>query len=245
MLGKYELNKIYNEDSYKAIKNIPDNSIDLIVIDPPYMISSLTGGKMVTEKGINVVNEEIGKKELDIGIDNKILDSFMRVMKKPNIYIWCNKLLIPKLLKFFVEEHDCKFDILSWHKPNAMPLCGGKYLVDTEYCLYFRKGVKLNTKYDTAKTYWLENININDKKLFMHPTIKPLNIIKKLIINSSNENDIVADFFIGSGTTAVACKELDRRYIGFEIDKEFHKIAVDRLNGITASGQISIFTDFD
>lgn len=50
---------------------------------------------------------------------------------------------------------------------------------------------------------------------------------------------------MGSGTTAVACKELGRNFIGFEIDKKFHKIAVDRVNGITANGQTTIFTDFD
>ena len=55
----------------------------------------------------------------------------------------------------------------------------------------------------------------------------------------------MADFFMGSGTTAVAAKELNRNYIGFEIDTEYHKIAIDRVNGITAHGQTSIFTDFN
>ena len=82
-------------------------------------------------------------------------------------------------------------------------------------------------------------------KIYKHPTIKPLNIIENLIINSSNENDIVLDCFCGSGTTGVACKELNRKFIGIEIDREYHKIAVDRLNGITANGQTTIFTDFE
>ena len=70
-------------------------------------------------------------------------------------------------------------------------------------------------------------------------------IIKTLIENSSKEGDVVLDTFMGSGTTAIACKELNRNFIGFEINDKFHKIAVDRINGITASGQTSIFTDFD
>jgi len=56
---------------------------------------------------------------------------------------------------------------------------------------------------------------------------------------------VILDTFTGSGTTCVAAKELDRKYIGMEIDPEYHKIAVNRLNGITANGQTSIFTDFD
>jgi DNA modification methylase len=234
MLGKYELNKIYNEDSYKAIKNIPDNSIDLIVIDPPYEI--VTDGGMFNYKGLDNIKS---------GIDTSILIELNRIMKKPNIYIWCNKKQIIQYLDFFVTKHNYSFDILAWLKPNSPPLTGGNYLPDKEFCLYFRKGIKLNTTYESGKTYWIQNLNRDDKKYFKHPTIKPLNIIKTLIENSSKEGDIVADFFMGSGTTAVACKELNRNYIGFEIDKEFHKIAVDRVNGITASGQTSIFTDFE
>lgn len=242
---KYELNNIYNEDSYKAIKDIPDNSIDLIVIDPPYDIKSTKGGGMLKEKRLVDINETLDNKQLTIGIKTELFEEMLRTLKKPNIYIWCNKILIPKLLNYFVNKKGFKFDIISWHKPNAVPLCGGKYLTDTEYCLYFRDGIKLNTKYETAKTYYNMNINLQDKKLFSHPTIKPINIIKNLIINSSNKNDVVADFFLGSGTTCVAAEELGRKYIGFEIDKEYYKIAKDRLNGITANGQTSMFTNFN
>lgn len=66
-----------------------------------------------------------------------------------------------------------------------------------------------------------------------------------MIVNSSKENDVVLDCFCGSGTTCVASKELGRRYIGMEIDENYHKIALDRLNGILANGQTTIFTDFD
>lgn len=84
-----------------------------------------------------------------------------------------------------------------------------------------------------------------DKKLFNHPTIKPIEFVKRHILHSTQPNDIVLDCFCGSGTTCLACKETGRKYIGMEIDPEYHKIAVNRLNGITAQGQTSIFTDFD
>ena len=120
---------------------------------------------------------------------------------------------------------------------------GGTYLVDTEYLLYFREGIKLNTTYETASTHYEIPINTKDKEKYRHPTIKPIKIIKNLIINSSKEGDIVLDCFSGSGTTCVASKELGRQFIGIEIDPEYHKISLDRLNGILANGQLSFDTD--
>jgi site-specific DNA-methyltransferase (adenine-specific) len=243
MLGKYELNKIYNEDSYKAIKDIPDNSIDLIVIDPPYEIDKNVDGGFYKDRK---VGKELKALNIIDGIDIRLLDACLRILKTPNIYIWCNKAQLMQYMNYFVNERNYTFDILIWYKTNAPPLFSNTYLPDKEYCLYFKKGgyCKPNS-YEDAKTVYIDKINIRDKELFKHPTIKPLNIIKTLISNSSKEGGIVADFFMGSGTTAVACKELNRNYIGFEIDKVFHKIAVDRVNGITASGQTSIFTDFE
>lgn len=257
MLGKYELNKIYNEDSYEAIKNIPDNSIDLIVIDPPYEIKGNTGYKSDFGDKLRKQNQELNDSNVTQGINNIIFSELVRVMKGINIYIWCNKLQIPSYIDYFVKDNNCKFDILTWHKTNAMPTFNCKYITDTEYCLYFRKspGSVKPQNVEDGKTYWIEPMNVKDKKLFDHPTIKPLHMIKKLIRNSSKPGDIVADFFIGSGTTAVACKELGREeienggglrnFIGFELDPKWHKVAVDRVNGITANGQTSIFTNFD
>lgn len=232
-MNKYEPNNIYNVDCYDAIKEIPDKSIDLIVTDPPYEIETI-GGNTNIGKSLKVgMCKELEDLNIIKGINIEILDEFMRIMKKPNIYIWCNKKQVIDYLDYFVTKHNCSFEIMVWCKTNPTPLCGGNYLIDKEFCLYFRKGVKLNTTFKTAFTYWIEDKNVKDKQLYEHPTIKPLHIIKTLIENSSNENDIVLDPFLGSGTTAVACKETGRRYIGFEIDEEYYKIAVNRLNGIS------------
>lgn len=243
MLGDYKLNEIYNEDSYEAIKKIPDKSVDLIIIDPPYELETEGSKENNISKSFANMNNDI--KSLSKGIDLQILEQLNRIMKKTNIYIWCNKKQILEYMKYFVEQKECSFEIMTWLKTNPTPLCGGNYLIDKEFCLYFRKGIKLNTRFETASTYWISSKNKSDRDTFLHPTIKPLEIIKTLINNSSNESDIVADFFLGSGTTCVAAKELNRRYIGFEIDKEYYGIAKNRLNGITANGQMSIFTDVE
>ena len=83
--------------------------------------------------------------------------------------------------------------------------------------------------------------NKQDKEKFKHPTIKPLRFIENLIINSSKEGDLVFDPFVGSGTTAVAAKNLGRHYLGFEINPKWAKIAKDRLNNQQANGQMTMF----
>lgn len=149
------------------------------------------------------------------------------------------------MLDYFLEK-GCFWEIFVWHKNNPIPTCNNKYLSDTEYCLIFREnGTNLYGTYETKSKYYISNINKEDKEKYLHPTIKPLEVVKNHLINSTKEKDIVLDCFCGSGTTCVAAKETGRRFIGMEIDPEYYKIAVNRLNGITANGQTSIFTDFD
>lgn len=243
-LGRYEIDNIYNEDCYKAIKDIPDKSVDLIVTDPPYEWQR--GGEMtgLFRKGVSSRKfmYQIENSKIDKGIDWNILDEFVRVLKKINIYIWCNKDQLYKYMEYFVGKKQCYFEIIIWNKTNITPLCGNKYLTDKEYCLFFReKGVPILGSYDTKKTVYISSANRDDKDKFEHPTIKPMQIIKNLIINSSNENDIVLDCFAGSGTTLVAAKDLGRHYIGFEIDKKWYDIAKNRLNKVDASGQMNMF----
>lgn len=145
------------------------------------------------------------------------------------MYIWCSIKQVKGLFKYF-EDKNVNHTILCWHKTNPVPACGNKYLTDTEYLLFFReKGVKIYGSYKTKFTYYVTPLNVEDKKKWEHPTIKPLPIIKNLIINSSKENDVVLDCFMGSGTTGVACKGLNRNFIGIEIDKKYFNIAKKRI----------------
>lgn len=240
-LGNFETNNIYCVDSYKAIKELPDKCIDLIVTDPPYLIENTKAGNNSSlSKSIQKMNNELLDSNLVGGVTIDILEDFIRVLKTINIYIWCNCKQIPMYLDFFVNKHKCNFDIIVWNKTNAAPLFSNKYLTDKEYCLYFRKNGYCNpVNYEFAKTVYCQPINIIDKDKFNHPTIKPTNIISNLIQNSSKPGDIIADFFIGSGTTCVAAKDCNRQYIGFEIDKKWFKVAQDRLNNVDANGQMS------
>lgn len=152
-------------------------------------------------------------------------------MKATNIYIWCSKAQVRKILEYY-ENKNCNIDILTWHKTNPIPTCNNTYLNDTEYCIFARaKGVKVYGSYATKRKYYVTKTNVADKKLYEHPTIKPLDIISNLIINSSKEGDTVLDCFMGSGTTGEACRNLNRNFIGIELDKHYFEIAEKRING--------------
>ena len=229
--------KLLQGDCLELMKKIPDKSIDLIVTDPPYLISNISGGGTINN--IKKLNKSLTdlKNNTDItqGYDIELFgNEFIRIMNEINIYLWCNKAQIPEYFKFYVDKHKCKFDIICWHKTNALPTYSNKYLTDTEYLLYFRKGRGkcFPQSYDDAKTYYIAPINHKDKKLYGHPTIKPLDITEKIIRNSSKENNIILDPFMGSGTTGVACINTNRNFIGMELDENYFAIAKNRIEEI-------------
>lgn len=244
-IGKYELNKIYNEDSYKAIKNIPDKSVDCIYVDIPYkMQQGGKGGGAFGERIHNLIRRNM--EDIIEGIDYSIFDEFVRISKKINIFVWCNKQQILDVMNYFKNYST---EILVWGKENPTPFTNNVWLSDLEYCLYFREsGVKLNSGYNLKSKWYISPLNKTDKDLYNHPTIKPLELVERHLLHATQPNDVVADFFLGSGTTCVAAKSIGRKYIGFEIDKEYFEIAVDRLAGIDQKtkseikkGQITLF----
>lgn len=108
--------------------------------------------------------------------------------------------------------------------------------------MFREKGVcVLNDGYELKHKYYISALNKSDKDDYLHPTIKPLDFVEKHILHSTKEGDIVLDCFIGSGTTALACKHTNRQYIGFEINPEYYKIACDRLAGINQKGEMNLF----
>lgn len=127
-------------------------------------------------------------------------------------------------------EKGCSFDVIIWCKTNPPPTFHNKYLSDKEYCLYLCKGGYCQpVSYEKAKTVYFQPINVYDKKNYSHATTKPLNIIRNLIENSSRPGSLVLDPFLGSGATAVACMELGRKYLGYEINRKYFDLAEKRI----------------
>ncbi len=183
------INTIQLGDCYKLIKNIPDKSIDLVYIDVPYE-KTKSNGYYSGGGSFGIDNRkyqlDLRDKGLMNGIDESILDELCRIMKKIYIYIWCSKEQIPKFLKYFLNK-GCFYELLFWGKTNPTPTCNGKYLSDVEYCLMFReKGTFIGGTYETKSKFYISSCNVEDKGEFLHPTIKPLELVKKHIINSTN-----------------------------------------------------------
>lgn len=272
-IGPYETNNVYHADSYKAIKLIPDKSIDCIYTDIPYLyldggssnndLGQRTAKKRIELMGAEQVYEEnkgttrsealrIAKNKkrasldyisIQDGIDYSIFDEFVRVLKKINIFIWCSKLQILDIMKYFVDEKGCYFELLTWNKTNPTPTTNNSWLPDVEYCLYFReKGVAYNDGYELKSKWYTSPINKKDKDKFLHPTCKPVPLIERHLLHTTQPDDIVADFFMGGGSTCVACKNINRQYIGFELVEKWYNIAKNRLNNIDGNGQMSLFT---
>jgi len=147
------------------------------------------------------------------------------------------------IMEYFVRKKGCRFNLLVWCKTNPVPMTNNVWLPDVEYCFCF-KGIgtpRYNEGYEIKKKWYISAINKADKDKYLHPTIKPLEMVKNHLKHSTNEGDLVLDCFAGSGTTLKACKDLNRQYIGFEINPTYYKIAKDRLENINAKGEVSLF----
>ena len=124
---------LHNGDCLEILKELPDNYVDLVVTDPPYEFAAHGGGGAFGSKKRQYHND-LEDADITTGFDKRILDELRRVMKKVNIYIWCNKEQIKDYLDYF---SDCAMDLITWHKTNPVPTCNNKYLSDTEYFLFF------------------------------------------------------------------------------------------------------------
>lgn len=185
---------IFNEDCLDGMKRMPDASVDCIVTDPPYELENQGGGfwSKNEDPNINTYNARGTRKGMDKlgdikdGITDEVLDEMCRVMKRINIYIFCSQRQIQQYLDYFVTRRGCNWNLLSWHKTNPIPACGNKYLNDTEFILFFReKGVKVYGSYDTKRTFYVSLRNQEDNVRYHHPTVKPLQIIRNFVVNST------------------------------------------------------------
>lgn len=221
-----EINTVLNKDCMEGMSAMDGGSVDLVIADPPYFQGDGGGGGSF---GVKKKNHRTEIDKMMCGISDECIEQMARVCKRVNMYIFCSVLQIPQYLSF-ATRNGYKFDILTWHKTNAVPACNGKYMPDTEYIVFIKEsGVPLYGTAATKRKYYVTPTNVKDKRKWGHPTIKPLNIVQNLIINSTQEGGVVLDPFMGSGTTAVACIRTGRNYIGFELNKEYYDNACKRI----------------
>ena len=211
----------------EVLKDIPTESIDLIVTDVPYRLIS-GGATSRKNKPSGILSNPDGKMfEYNNIKPSEYMSELYRVMKKDtHCYVFINFINLTNMMEEAVKAGFKLHTLLVWKKNNKTP--SRWYMKNQEYILFMRKGRAKPVK-DSGVGHILEFNNIIRHKF--HPCEKPVDLLKLLIDNSTDsENDIVFDPFMGAGSTALACLELNRKFIGIEIDKKYFVRAEDRIS---------------
>src|SRR5699024_1317835 len=216
-----KLNKIYNEDCLEGMKRIPDGSVDLIVTDPPYLInySRHVKGHRFENKILNDNNPEL---------ISKYIKECYRILKNNSaMYMFTSH----KTVDFFKQElEDVGFNVknmIIWDKQrqgigDTSTVIGFQY----ELLFFVYKGQpKIRGKRLSDIWSFPKVVGRNQ----MHQNQKPIELIERCVKKHSNEGDVVFDGFMGTGTTAIACVNTNRNYIGFELDQTYYEKSLERI----------------
>lgn len=216
-------------DCLEIMKDIEDNSVDMVIIDPPYENDNHGGG--TTELAQRKLVKDLHIDFMSGGFDYDIVfKELLRICKIPNMMIFCSNKQVSKIMSYFEAIPKITTTLLVWHKTNPSPLCNGKYLSDCEFVVYVRgKGATFNndTPFEFKHKVYTSPIVSNKNRL--HPAQKPIELLERYILLHSKENDIVLDVFMGSGSTGVACVNTNRNFIGIELDEGYFEIANKRI----------------
>lgn len=207
--------RLIHGDCLEEMKNIKTNSVDLVLTDIPY------GEVNQKSSGLRLLDRE--KADICEFNVNELIDELYRICRG-SFYIFCGTEQISGIVKKF-KSLNLSTRVGVWNKTNPSPM-NGEYLwlSGLEFCVY---GKKPNATFNEhcKKAIW-EFPSGSSKQ---HPTEKPLDLFKTIIEASSNENDVVLDCCMGSGTTGVACVNTGRNFIGIEKEKEYFNIAEKRI----------------
>lgn len=232
-------------DSLKELKKIESKSIDMIFADPPYFLSgdgiSCSGGKMVS------VNKGDWDKKISIDEKHKFNRKWIKLcyqVLKDDGTIWISGTMhnIYSIGMALEQEGFKIINNITWRKLNPPPNISCRFFVhSTETILWAKKDLKKakhKFNYDLmkelnggkqSKDVWESSLTKpSEKKYGKHPTQKPMEILEKIILASTNEGDLILDPFNGSGTTGIVASKLHRRYIGIDLEKEYLDITIKR-----------------
>lgn len=228
-----EIDRIYNIDVLEGLKNLPDNSIDLIITSPPY-----NKGYYTKNRRVDVYTVEKKVRRIDYGVFNdtmnpdeyenwqrKILDECIRVLK-PTGSIFYNHKDIPYELNCihpkWVYDYPLK-QVIIWDRNSTLSIGKEYFYPVTEWIYWIKKSKDARPYFDRKNAIFQKNVWRfgADRTGNSHPAPFPLELPENCILACSKEGDIVLDPFMGSGTTARAAKKHGRHYIGFELNSEF------------------------
>ena len=219
---------------FELLKEIKSNSVDLVLIDPPYEVSRDTNFAKGELKGTDVdrfrVSMDFGDWDNNFtGLDIVIKECYRILKKSGTLICFYDLWKITTLKEYFESAKFKQIRFIERIKTNPVPLNSKiNYLTNArEIALVGIKNSKptFNSEYDSG----IYKYPIYHDKDRFHPTQKPVALIKDLIAKHSNENDLVLDCFAGSATTAIAAYNLRRNFIGCELSKEYYDKSILRL----------------
>lgn len=238
--------KLINGDCFQELKRIKTGTVDMIFADPPYFLSNdgitCKSGKMVS------VNKGSWDKISDVNEKHKFNRKWIRLCKrvlKPNGSIWISGTLhnIYSIGMALEQEGFKIINNITWQKTNPPPnLACRCFTHSTETVLWAQKDDKKARHYfnydlmkelnggKQMKDVWAGSLTKrSEKKEGKHPTQKPEYLLERIILASTQGNDVILDPFMGSGTTGVVAKRLGRQFIGIEENEEYYEIAKRRI----------------
>ena len=247
-MKKFSLNKIYNQDCIDGMKDIPDNKIDLVITDPPFAInfkSKKANYNRIASRVLPGYNEIESKDYYNFTYN--WMNQINRILKKSgSMYVFSGWNNLKDILTALDENGFITINHIIW-KYQFGVVTSKKFVTSHYHCLYVCKNNNERkffpySRFDkNAKTSDGKSLHYNDKEDVWNikreywtgdektPTKLPAEIIKKILEYSSEEKDVIFDPFLGSGQVAVVSKMLKRKYLGFEIVKEYYNFAKKRL----------------
>ena len=211
---------------------------DMVFTDPPYNIQTEGGCKGSIRKSLRKQG-----KDIEFIADFNPSD-FLNVLPivfngNMNAYIFCNKELLPDYLNW-CKDSGYSWNVLIWKKPTAIPI-GDSHRPDIEYLLLFRKNALWNNGTDANYSRCLQYDRVKkSEENGNHPTPKPIELIANELKISSNKNSVVVDFFGGSGSTLIACEQLNRKCYMCELDPKYCDVIVDRWEKFTGEKAVKV-----
>ena len=248
--------RLYHGDSLELLSHLPDACIDMVFADPPYYLSNggftVHAGKMVS------VNKGDWDKSKGFDSDLKFFEQWIKEAKrilKPDGTLWISGTYHSiYLCGYALQKHGYKIlNDISWYKPNAAPNLSCRYFTASHETLlwaapekktkhtfnyeHMRNGNwpedKMKVPNKQMRSVWSFNTPHPSEKIHgKHPTQKPLSLMERIVLSSTNEGDLILDPFTGSSTTGVAAHKHGRKFVGFDLEKDYLDLSIKRFNDI-------------
>lgn len=236
--------KLIKGDCLEIMKKMPDNFVDLIVTSPPYNKKGLIGkknkGNQIWNKfNINYNSYDDNMKESDyIEWQISIINEMIRIIKndgsifynhKPRRYK--NKSYLP--FEFINKSNAILYQLIIWDRKNSPNIRNDIFVPSTEHLYWIRKNKPKTFRQNVDKNFLGEVWTIPPNKQKKHPAPFPEKLVENCIkMTTNNKNHIVMDPFMGSGTTGIVCKKLNRKFIGIEIDNKYYNLSKYNIENI-------------